>query len=310
MNTGENIFYNSAEKRLKAFWRILIQFVLFVGAYMLPVLFLDLFESPFIKVLVDEFLTLGFVFVIVWFSVKFLDKRKLVDIGLKLNKNWFSEFGQGLIIGALIFLLIFLIEMSLSLVEVKNINYFDSPGNITLKLVFRFAGFFCVALMEEMYSRGYQLKNIAEGLLTENTNPKLSVIYALVLSSVVFGLMHGYNPNVSLMGIINLALIGLFYGYAYIATGSLAMPVGIHTTWNFIQGNILGFPVSGMAPKVSMLSLNQSGSYLFTGGEFGPEGGAIVVIGVIAGVLSINYITTGNFFKFSVIEKLAYYKKA
>ncbi len=309
MGTGQNIFINSSENRLRAFWRISFQFVLFLGAYLLPVFFLDLIDSGFYKTLFDEVITLLLVLLAIWISTRFFDKRKFSDIGFKFNRNWFAELFQGFLIGTIVFLIVFLIELSLSWISIDKFSYLDSPVEYSLKLIGRLFGFVCVAVMEEAFSRGYQLKNISEGLFTKSTSSSKAVLRALLISSILFGAMHAANPNITIIGIVNLSLIGGFYGYAYVATGSLALPIGIHTAWNFIQGNIFGFPVSGIEPQISFINISQTGSLLVTGGDFGPEGGLLILFGVASGILLINYLICGNPLKFFISKEIAIYKK-
>lgn len=309
MFNGENIFINPTEKRLRALWRLSIQFILFFGAYLLPVYFLDNFKNHFTQNLVDEFATLLFVFTSIWIAAKLLDKRKISDIGFKFRKHWFTNLLEGMVLGAIIFFLIFLIEMSMNWVEIESVVSTDSPVEFAFMFFGRFMGFFAVALMEESFSRGYQIKNISEGLYMGSGSEKKAIVLALIISSAIFSLMHAGNPNTTVIGLINLTFIGIFYGYAFVASGSLAMPIGIHTTWNFMQGNVFGFPVSGIAPEIALLKIKEAGPELITGGSFGPEAGLIIFVGIVFGFLALNFILFKNPLKFSLDKSFAYYNK-
>ena len=66
-------------------------------------------------------------------------------------------------------------------------------------------------------------------------------------------------------------VVGLFFGLAYLKTGSLWFPIGFHAAWDFCQGCIFSLPVSG-AKVFRLLDVGITGSPLVTGGAFGGEG--------------------------------------
>jgi hypothetical protein len=81
---------------------------------------------------------------------------------------------------------------------------------------------------------------------------------------------------------------GLLLGAAYKYSGTLWLPIGIHWAWNFTQGNIFGFEVSGKDLGASLLKSTVSGPDWLTGGAFGAEASVIpVLLGLI---LSAWYI--------------------
>jgi uncharacterized protein len=74
-------------------------------------------------------------------------------------------------------------------------------------------------------------------------------------------------------------------GFGYVLTGELAIPIGLHITWNFFQGSVYGFPVSGLgAFGPTFLDTRQGGPDLWTGGLFGPEGGLLVPVVMLLGM--------------------------
>jgi len=81
------------------------------------------------------------------------------------------------------------------------------------------------------------------------------------------------NPNFNLFAALNIALAGVAFCYAYLITGNLWLPLAFHFSWNFFQGPVFSFPVSGMISGGLLLTqVSQAGSAI-TGGAFGPEGG-------------------------------------
>ena len=112
---------------------------------------------------------------------------------------------------------------------------------------------------------------------------------ACVLSSLFFGALHIGNPNATLSSTANITVAGLMLGLGYVLTGELAIPIGLHIAWNFVQANIYGFPVSGLRPVgATFLEIEQGGPEAWTGGPFGPEAGLIGVSAMILGFLLIT----------------------
>ena len=136
----------------------------------------------------------------------------------------------------------------------------------------------CVGIYEEFVSRGYHLRN-----LTESTNVTLGII----LSTLIFSLLHAFNENVSVVSLVGLFINGLLLAAAVILTRRLSTAIGIHIAWNLFEGMVFGFPVSGDKEVVSWLGITQSGPRLMSGGEFGPEAG---LIGSVASLLGIGLL--------------------
>lgn len=112
---------------------------------------------------------------------------------------------------------------------------------------------------------------------------------ALIVSSLFFGIVHIFNPGASLWSSIAIAIeAGLLLGAAYQYSGSLWLPIGIHWAWNFTQGNVFGFAVSGGDSGDSFFVSSATGPELFTGGAFGPE--ASILAAMLGALISAFYI--------------------
>ena len=133
-----------------------------------------------------------------------------------------------------------------------------------------FAMFLIVAVGEEIVFRGVLFRWIDE---------KWGLVPALVVSGLFFGLAHITNGNATLWSSIAIALeSGLMLGMAYKWAGTLWFPIGIHWSWNFVQGNIFGFAVSGTDAGSTLLNSTVSGPDWLTGGDFGAEASVISVV--------------------------------
>jgi hypothetical protein len=180
---------------------------------------------------------------------------------------------------------VFLVELGLGWVKVTG--SFEARGGapVAISMLFPIVTFICIGISEELVSRGYQLKNAAEGLNYPSLGPRGAVLLAWVLSSVFFAVLHADNPNATPVSTLNIALAGLMLGFGYVLTGELAIPIGLHITWNFFQGAVYGFPVSGFgAFGPTFLDTRQGGPDLWTGGLFGPEGGLLIPAVMLLGM--------------------------
>lgn len=164
-----------------------------------------------------------------------------------------------------------------------------------------------VGVQEEWFFRGFLIKNLAEGLHLPHINSKAAVLIPYLLITLLFGFAHANNANATLVSSINLSLIGLLLGLGFILTGELAIPIGLHIAWNFTQGYIFGFPVSGSDAHISLLATKQAGPAVWTGGAFGPEGGLMGRVAALLGVLLIYAWVRWTRRRASVQSELAQY---
>ena len=303
-----NPFLNDRERRLRALWRLLLQYVIYSnGAPVLAGVFglalLAIFESaslgedpagtlatsPALRTASSVAAYLVVAVASVWLAGRFFDRRPFSAFGLRLDRDWWLDFCFGLALGALLMTAIFSVELAAGWITVTGV--FEVAGDVrpfALAILLPLAAFSFVGFYEELLSRGYQLQNMAEGLNFPSLGPRGAILLAWVLSSAVFGLLHFANPNASLISTLNITFAGLLLGTGYVLTGQLAIPIGLHITWNFFQGNVFGFPVSGIDPiSATFVSIEQGGPPLFTGGAFGPEAGLLDPAATLVGSLLI-----------------------
>jgi membrane protease YdiL (CAAX protease family) len=182
-----------------------------------------------------------------------------------------------MVLGAVLITAVFLVELGLGWVRVTGA--FETLGGtpFVISLLFPAAYFVCVGISEEIVSRGYQLKNAAEGLNYPALGPRGAILLAWFLSTSFFAVLHADNPNATLLSTLNIVFAGLMLGFGYVLSGELAIPIGLHITWNFFQGAVYDFPVSGIEGfGPTLLTTQQDGPEFWTGGPFGPEGGLLV----------------------------------
>lgn len=287
----ENIFLSPDEPRLRAGWRLLLQTILmvFLGGCLSIVLggILLVLEpsilsstgniSPLAMLL--SVIAEGFaVTVSVFLARRFLDKRSIESLGLKLNPWTLIDLLAGIGITLLQMGLIYLLMSGLGWITFQGFAWQFDPLSLVLKNTLLFLIIFIlVGWTEELLCRGYQLQTIASG-----TN----LLWGVLLSSGIFGILHIFNPGANWASTLGIFLAGLFFAYAYVRTRQLWLPIGMHLGWNFFEGVGFGFPVSGL-DIYPLTRIQVHGPELWTGGRFGPEAGLIVIPALLLGVLLV-----------------------
>ena len=160
----------------------------------------------------------------------------------------------------------------LALAGCYRIIGFGAPA---VELLSTFCFFAIVAVGEEIMFRGVLFRWLDE---------KWGFWVAISLSALLFGIIHISNPGGTLWSSIAIAIeAGLLLGAAYKWSGTLWVPIGIHWAWNFSQGNLFGFKVSGQEAGESLLEAQIEGADWLTGGAFGAEASVVaVVVGLLA----------------------------
>jgi hypothetical protein len=137
------------------------------------------------------------------------------------------------------------------------------------------AMFAMAATVEELSFRGYALKWLTWSI---------GAPAAVVLSSILFGAGHLFNPGATFFSTLNTALAGILLAVPYVRTRSMWMQIGLHWSWNLVLATIVSLPVSGINFGPHLFITEDSGPHWLTGGTYGPEGGAVVTIVCVAGI--------------------------
>ena len=216
-----------------------------------------------------------------------VDRRWITDLGLGIDRDWWVDLGFGMTLGAGLMTGIFLVSLGLGWIRIVGWLAVDGTTMGFVAAFLFMTGFFAVAgIAEEVLVRGYLLTNLAEGLVgLLSRRPAIGT--AVVVSSAVFGGAHVMNPNATGVSTLGIAIAGFLLAAGYVLTGDLAIPIGLHLTWNLFQGPVFGFPVSGMGFGVSLVDTVETGPDVATGGVFGPEAGLLGVGAIAVGILLV-----------------------
>jgi len=121
---------------------------------------------------------------------------------------------------------------------------------------------------EEIVSRGVVYRIVEEGL---------GSWAALLVSAAFFGAAHLYNPGATLWAGTAIAIeAGILFGLVYLVTRSLWVCMGLHASWNFMQGTVFGIPVSGTRADGWLVSTRTGPDWL-SGGVFGAEASVVAL---------------------------------
>lgn len=216
---------------------------------------------------------------------RLLDRRSFVSLGLRPDRRALRDLALGFAITAVQFALIYGAMSVAGWIRFEGFAWERAGWAPALAgLAIGLALHASVGFQEELLSRGYHLQNLAGAL---------GLPWAIVISSLIFSLMHLPNPGAGLPSVLGIFGAGLFLAYGWVRTRQLWLPIGLHAGWNFFQGPVFGFPVSGMAMD-RLLIHTVEGPPAITGGVFGAEAGLIVVPALLFGAALVAWATRGR----------------
>jgi membrane protease YdiL (CAAX protease family) len=294
-----DVFWNPTQRRLRAPWRVPLQVALLVvlgavGGVALRTA--GLFGALQVASVGPAASVVGIVFtgsvafLGIWLGSNVLDRRPFRDYGFDVDAGWWRDLGFGLALGAGLMTSIFVVELAAGWITVTGTLRAPRAVSVWAGVGAAVVAYLAVGLYEELVMRGYLLRNVAEGLVFfERVSAATALVAASVVSALVFGVAHALNPAASVASTLGIAAAGVFLAVGYVLTGELALPVGVHVSWNVFQGPVFGFPVSGNAPAASLVAVRQDGPRLVTGGAFGPEAGLLGVAASVAGVAAVAW---------------------
>ena len=239
-------------------------------------------EFFFHYILYYELFSFVFILILFIFWVKVIEKNSLSTLGF-VKKNWLKYLGLGILLSLLQMGVIALVY------QVGGIGTFEL-NELSLEPILFILGLFPFWLLqggtEEVATRGWLLTRIAA---------RSNLPLAIAISSSLFGILHMGNAGVTFLSVLNIILDGVLAGLLFIYTDSIWLVVAQHGTWNYVQGNLLGFQVSGTGADASIFSFTMgSGPDWLTGGAFGAEGSIITTLVLLLSVLIVYLLGERN----------------
>ena len=232
----------------------------------------EFFYHYFLYYELFSFVIILFLFI---FWVKVIEKNALSSLGF-VKRNWLKYLGWGIMFS--------LVQMGvIALVyQVSGIGSFEL-NELSLEPILFILGLFPFWLLqggtEEVATRGWLLTRIAA---------RSNLPLAIAISSSLFGILHMGNAGVTFLSVLNIILDGVLAGLLFIYTDSIWLVVAQHGTWNYVQGNLLGFQVSGTGADASIFSfIMGAGPDWLTGGTFGAEGSIITTLVLLVSLVIV-----------------------
>lgn len=271
------------EPKAKRFGKVAIDIISFVT---LAVIIITILGIPFSSVLqklgkegadkmfyfvLSETLMLIGIFLSAWIVWHFRGVS-LTGLGrsLAIRKK---DLLSGISLAIVLYAVGFGVSLLAGAIEIAGVVF--NPSSLLISFVF----FLLVAITEEFALRGFVLERMLQGGVNK--------FWALFLSATLFSLVHIANPNFDFLSFINILLAGILLGSSYIYTRNLCFPIALHWFWNWIQGPVLGYEVSGNKFCDGLLTLYLPEANLINGGAFGFEGSILCTVLMVAGTAVI-----------------------
>jgi membrane protease YdiL (CAAX protease family) len=211
-------------------------------------------ESLWIVAVVEFIASVACVFVF----IKFVDRKKFATIGINRSGQTSNMLAGFFIAPAIIG------AGTLILYFTKHLEWDDFSFNAS-DLFIQFGILSLIAVSEELVFRGYILNNLMQSF---------NKWVALFISAALFTFFHISNPGISVIALATLFLGGVLLGMNYVYTKNLWFSIMLHFSWNFFQGPLFGYKISGVDFS-SLLMIQLKGDESITGGSFGFEGSFI-----------------------------------
>ena len=202
-------------------------------------------------------------------TLSIYEHRPLADIGLGLNRASGSNLLLGLAGGVGAACAVLgppLLVGAASIVGAPA----DAPSSGTLPFVVLFLA--VGAAGEEILFRGFAFQALIAGMGAWAT---------IVPVAVLFAAIHAGNPGASWIGLVNTAGFGVLFGYAFLRSRDLWLPIGLHFGWN-VTLPLFGVPVSGLRMNVTGYEMKWSAGALWSGGAYGPEASLLASAAMLA----------------------------
>lgn len=208
------------------------------------------------------------VWLLLWAWLHLVEHRPLRRIGLDGRR-------ADLLIGIGIALGILAVDAAVMAASGQVSFHWSGTGPAGMAAIVAILALFAVqGSAEEAVTRGFVMQGVGAGW---------GVWAGLAVQAGIFAVLHGSNPGVTPVALGNVAAFGIMLGLLVLWRGSLWAAIGFHAVWNWAQGMVLGYDVSGLGFGRSVLAqrVSPGASVMMTGGPFGAEGSLITLVALV-----------------------------
>lgn len=266
---------------------IFIPIIIFIAAILVTgicgdILFGDIENLP--PIWKENFLNVvpfTLVILFLWMWIALFEKRPFWTIGLVKEKAILRYITGFLIGGGMIAFAIGLLAITGNII-IEQDGLQSSGVSVLASILVFLVGFIVQGASEEMLFRGWQFPVIGA-----RYKPWIGIL----VSSIIFALLHGVSSGINIVIVINIILFSVFLSLYYLLEGSIWGVCGWHAAWNWIPSNIFGLEVTGITAFTKpVFDLKVTGSHILSGGKFGPEGGMLATIVLVTGIVIIVFL--------------------
>lgn len=211
-------------------------------------------------------------------TVRIYERGQLSALGLHWGDTSLREFLLGMGSGAGAACAVLLLPVVAGAASFQKV---PASEHIFASLIFVSVVLLFGAFGEEMLFHGYAFQLLIR---------RVGAFATILPAAVIFGLAHMGNPHASLAGIGNTMLWGVLFGYAYLRTSALWLPIGLHFGWNFALP-LFGANLSGITMGVTGYAVHWAAGDLWSGGAYGPEGSVLTTLVVVALIFVLHRFT-------------------
>lgn len=206
--------------------------------------------------------------------VRKVEKRRAEGIGF-YKDGALNKYLRGFLIGAGLMAVVVVMGIVTGGMKIK---FNPTMGGNIIPIMFMLLGFIVQGGTEEVLTRGWVLPVVGK---------KHGIKVGIIVSTVLFTLLHGMNPGMTILPIINLTLFAIFAAVYVIDEKSIWGICGMHSAWNWFQGNIFGIKVSGNTMVGGSILNTEAveGMDFLSGGNFGAEGSILCSLVFLAGII-------------------------